>query len=490
MAFIGTAGLTALWSKIKTNFGHSLDGNTASTTYDIKLLDGSGTVLDTQTIPAATASAAGVMTAADRTKLDGIAAGATANTGTITQVKANGTSVATSGVADIPAASTSAYGVTKLSSATDSTSTVLAATPSAVKAAYDLANGKQSPATSLSGYGITDAYTKTEIDTAIGGINDTAVTHTKDTAVGSTTQPVYVDANGVVTATTYSLGKSVPSDAVFTDTKNTAGVYAPASTTEGTKMYLVDTPTYAVADGVTAVTNVAAANVYLKLRANYSKTTAANRACDLYVDDKKVLTSHQDISGKADKQSITAGTAGTSSATSGATLAVPYVTMTAQGVVSGYGTHTHTISGLAASAVSSGTFDNARIPNLTGKTYNGYTLAAACAKDVDTSIVSSSTSTNVPTTKAVVDFVAGQVSGATAFQGTVESNTTIQNASYVSGWYWVVKKAGTYVGQTCEIGDMVFAIANKGTAYSANDFSVVQNNIVEMTTDEVDAICV
>lgn len=62
--------------------------------------------------------------------------------GTITGVSANGTSVATSGVANIPAATTGKYGVTKLSSATNSTSTTLAATPSAVKSAYDLANGK------------------------------------------------------------------------------------------------------------------------------------------------------------------------------------------------------------------------------------------------------------------------------------------------------------------------------------------------------------
>ena len=62
--------------------------------------------------------------------------------GTITGVSANGTSVATSGVANIPAATTGKYGVTKLSSATNSTSTTLAATASAVKSAYDLANGK------------------------------------------------------------------------------------------------------------------------------------------------------------------------------------------------------------------------------------------------------------------------------------------------------------------------------------------------------------
>lgn len=75
--------------------------------------------------------------------------GFTKNTGTITGVSANGTSVATSGVANIPAASTSAYGVTKLSSATNSTSTTLAATPSAVKAAYDLANSYKGTVTGV-----------------------------------------------------------------------------------------------------------------------------------------------------------------------------------------------------------------------------------------------------------------------------------------------------------------------------------------------------
>ena len=68
--------------------------------------------------------------------------GFTKNTGTITKVSANGTSIATSGVANIPAASISVYGVTKLSSATNSESIVVAATPSAVKSAYDLANSK------------------------------------------------------------------------------------------------------------------------------------------------------------------------------------------------------------------------------------------------------------------------------------------------------------------------------------------------------------
>lgn len=47
--------------------------------------------------------------------------------------------------ARLPSASTSAYGITQLSAATNSTSTLLAATSSAVKAACDLASGKLSP---------------------------------------------------------------------------------------------------------------------------------------------------------------------------------------------------------------------------------------------------------------------------------------------------------------------------------------------------------
>ena len=51
---------------------------------------------------------------------------------------------------------------------------------------------------------------------------------------GSGTQPIYFK-DGVPTATTYALNKTVPSDAVFTDTKNTAGT----SNQTATKLFLV-----------------------------------------------------------------------------------------------------------------------------------------------------------------------------------------------------------------------------------------------------------
>ena len=84
--------------------------------------------------------------------------------GTITGVSANGTSIATSGVANIPAASTYAYGVTKLSSATNSTSTTLAATASAVKSAYDLANSYKGTVTGVKINGTTKSPTSGTVD--------------------------------------------------------------------------------------------------------------------------------------------------------------------------------------------------------------------------------------------------------------------------------------------------------------------------------------
>lgn len=57
--------------------------------------------------------------------------------------------------------------------------------------------------------------------------------------------------------------------------------------------------------------------------------------------------------------SVTAATAGTSSATSGSSLDVPYITYDAQGHITGSGTHTHTVSGFAASTHAHGNITSA-----------------------------------------------------------------------------------------------------------------------------------
>ena len=61
----------------------------------------SDAVFTDTTYSAATQSVAGLMSATDKTKLDGVATGATANVGTITGITMNGASKGTSGVVDL-----------------------------------------------------------------------------------------------------------------------------------------------------------------------------------------------------------------------------------------------------------------------------------------------------------------------------------------------------------------------------------------------------
>ena len=96
----------------------------------------------------------------------------TAGTGSATP-KVNVTVNGKSGTAQaITTASTSAYGATKLSSATNSTVENLAATPKAVNAAYTLAAGKQDPITFNTAYNASTnkAATMSDITTAVAGL--------------------------------------------------------------------------------------------------------------------------------------------------------------------------------------------------------------------------------------------------------------------------------------------------------------------------------
>lgn len=90
---------------------------------------------------------------------------------------------------------------------------------------------------------------------------------------------------------------------------------------------------------------------------------------------------------------------------------------------------------------------------------------------------SGTNTTQIATTAFVQDAVNQAAGGAVAFQGVINSNTAISGlSSYTAGWYWVVGTAGTYVGQTCEVGDMIFCKAS-ATTYSASDFNVLQVNV-------------
>ena len=83
-----------------------------------------------------------------------------------------------------------------------------------------------------------------------GGAATSAEKLTNTSNIGNTNQPVYFTASGVPTAISYTIDKSVPSNAVFTDTHYTTHLYAGsgtaanAATTNGnTKLTVVDDTT-------------------------------------------------------------------------------------------------------------------------------------------------------------------------------------------------------------------------------------------------------
>lgn len=99
--------------------------------------------------------------------------------------------------------------------------------------------------------------------------------------------------------------------------------------------------------------------------------------------------------------------------------------------------------------------------------------------------------TQIATTAFVNTSIANAQTGRAAFQGAVDSNSEISGLSaYSKGYHWIVQTAGTYVGQVCEVGDMIYCIADKNSSYSASDFTVIQNNldISIITNAEIDAL--
>ena len=103
---------------------------------------------------------------------------------------------------------------------------------------------------------------------------------------------------------------------------------------------------------------------------------------------------------------------------------------------------------------------------LDNKTYNGYTLAAACAKGVDDATMRP-LSTNLPTSKAVAAYVDGALVSVLKYQGTVTSTSGLP-ATHKVGHVYVVAEAGTYAGQSCEVGDYIICKTAGTTANNAH----------------------
>ncbi|EPX1300327.1 phage tail protein [Escherichia coli] len=114
-------------------------------------------------------------------------------------------------ITGVPTASLKAKGITQLSSATNSTSEVLAATPKAVKAAYDLANGKQAADATLTALAaLATAADKLPYFTGVDRAALTALTSVGRAILGKTSTQGVLDYLGLGEGSALPVGVPVP----------------------------------------------------------------------------------------------------------------------------------------------------------------------------------------------------------------------------------------------------------------------------------------
>lgn len=414
--------------------------------------------------------------------------GYTTNTGTITKVQANGTDVASSGTANIPAATTSKYGVTELSSATNSTSEALAATPKAVKAAYDLAASKGTG--TITGVSVNGTSVATSGVANITSVPASILSGAIPSAVTATTQSA--SDNSTKLATTAFVKTAIdnlPEPMVFKGSLGTGGTVTAlpvdGSATVGDTYKVITAGTYAskaakVGDTFICLTKTSSANTWELIPSgdepSGTVTSITLKATSpIAIDSSSAITASGTRTLSHANSGVTAGTyrSVTVNATGHVTAGTNPTTLSGYGITDAKidnGVITlgsETITPLTASSTLDATKVSGTLPTstytdtkntagstdsssklfligatsqaanpqtysqdtayvdtnghlysnskqvvnlsdsqaLTNKTYNGYTLAAACAKAVVTSI---DTSASLPTSNAVKTFVEGK----------------------------------------------------------------------------------
>lgn len=76
------------------------------------------------------------------------------------------------------------------------------------------------------------------------------------------------------------------------------------------------------------------------------------------------------------------------------------------------------------------------------------------------------------------EYAESLVAGLNGFSpGIVDQKNGVPTTGYKVGQSWRVAEAGTYVGQKCEVGDLILVLSDCGEAISNDDFMVIQANI-------------
>lgn len=135
--------------------------------------------------------------------------------------------------------------------------------------------------------------------------------------------------------------------------------------------------------------------------------------------------------------------------------------------------------------------------DISGTTFDGSVAKTISYNSIGAAPLNSAAFTGTPTTpNPAADAADGQIanvkyvkdsitnhfasSGAMKWMGTTNltyfNNTITKQAGINTGMAWKITEAGTYAGQTCEIGDVIIAIADQpGT--TASNYLIIQKNV-------------
>lgn len=290
------------------------------------------------------------------------------------------------------------------------------------------------------------------------------------TLIGSSQQPVYFTSAGIPTAISYTIAKSVPSGAVFTDQ-----YLKTSSASDNTVYYLIGTTQSGTTTG-TGATDIAA---YVKNGEVYSKgelvsTTSHTHSyaplSHISVNADTNVLGHVKL--KSDDLSTMEKYEIGEAAASFHNHNTIYLPKSQELKIELKGD----VTGSATADLSAGTL------TMTGTTVgnNSHTHKSANISDSVSGITSTNTaSTKVTQERAVISYVENQINSkfaannAMQYKGVINANKENQlPKTFQAGWTYKVATGGSKYGVALEIGDMVIAVndvtASTTTTTSSN----------------------
>lgn len=129
--------------------------------------------------------------------------------------------------------------------------------------------------------------------------------------------------------------------------------------------------------------------------------------------------------------------------------------------------------GTGSSQVAAGNHTHSNYAPIASPTFTGTPKAPTAP--------TSTNSTQIATTafvKSLLNESLADLEGSLVYKGTIGTSGTITSlpANHTVGWVYVVSTAGSYAGETCEVGDMIICVTT-GTSANNGHWTVVQTNI-------------